>query len=213
MKRWDIINSYIHKEGYSTYLEIGLQSGICRDNIQIPNKNKTTVDPDERSNNPTHNMTSDEFFEQNDKTFDVIFIDGLHHAEQVFKDIENALEVLNEGGTIFCHDMLPIEEVQAKVPRETQVWNGDCWKAWYKLKGTRDDLDMFVIERDWGVGVIKKGSQEVVKELDIPMSEMTWSFYMEHKRKNTIGKIDGKEFKNHNPEFFNDPKLFKPMNR
>jgi hypothetical protein len=208
MKRWDIINSYIHKNGYKTYLEIGLQSGICRDHIQLPLQAKTTVDPDTRANNPTHLMTSDEFFEQNDKTFDIIFIDGLHHAEQVLKDIMNSLEVLNEGGMIFCHDMLPTEEIYAKVPRESDIWNGDCYKAWFKLLGTISDLEMFIVERDHGVGVIKRGKQERIPELNIPMENMTWDFYMEHKRKNTMNKIDGAQFKQHNPAFFNDPKLF-----
>ena len=209
MKRWDIINSYIHKYQYKTYVEIGLQSGICRDNIMLPDKAKTTVDPDPRANNPTHEMSSDEFFNQNKKKHDVFFIDGLHHSDQVLQDINNALGVLNEGGVIFCHDMLPVEEVQAKVPRESSIWNGDCWKAWFKLLGTRDDLNMFIVERDWGVGVIQRGTQKTVPEFDIPMEDMTWEFYMTHKRKNTMRKIDGSEFKKHNPQFFNDPNLFK----
>jgi len=210
MKRWDIINSYIHKNGYETYLEVGLQSGICRDHIMIDPSKKTTVDPDSRSNNPTHQMTSDEFFKQNKATFDVVFIDGLHHGEQVLKDINNSLSILNKGGMIFCHDMLPIEESQALVPRPMPptIWNGDCWKAFFKLMGTRADLEMSIVERDWGVGVIKKGTQKVVKEFDIPLNEMSWQFYMEHKRKNTMNKMDGAEFKQHNPTFFNDPKLF-----
>jgi len=210
MKRWDIINSFIHKNGSKTYLEVGLQSGICRDHIMVSPENKTTVDPDSRANNPTHQMTSDEFFNQNKDTFDVIFIDGLHHGDQVLKDIENSLKILNEGGMIFCHDMLPVEEEHARVPRPMPeyIWNGDCYKSWFKLMGTRSDLEMFIVERDHGVGVIKKGTQKIVKEFDIPMEQMTWNFYMDHKRKNTMNKIDGAEFKQHNPQFFNDPKLF-----
>ena len=52
-------------------------------------------------------MTSDEFFSQNKETFDLIFIDGLHIHEQVLKDIDNSLNVLNENGVILLHDCLP----------------------------------------------------------------------------------------------------------
>lgn len=179
MKRWDIINTYIKKRGYKDYLEIGLQSGMCRDNVIA--ENKTTVDPDERSNNPTHLMTSDEFFKENKDKYDIIFVDGLHEAPQVLRDIKNAIKVLNEGGVILCHDMLPtLKEVQ-EVPRQQQVWTGDCWKAWAKLKGTRDDLSMFIVNTDWGVGVIEKGSQEVQKHLDKPLKKYDWSFFCENK--------------------------------
>ena len=43
MKRWDIINVMGKKYGNTDYLEIGLCSGICRDNVIA--ENKTTVDP------------------------------------------------------------------------------------------------------------------------------------------------------------------------
>jgi hypothetical protein len=40
-------------------------------------------------------MTSDEFFEINKSTYDIIFIDGLHIDEQVERDIINGLKILN----------------------------------------------------------------------------------------------------------------------
>ena len=90
MKRWDIINVMGKKYGNTDYLEIGLCSGVCRDNVIA--ENKTTVDPLDKTDNPTHLMTSDKFFAGNTKKFDLIFIDGLHEAPQVHKDILNALD-------------------------------------------------------------------------------------------------------------------------
>lgn len=194
MERSDIINKYVENYGYETYLEVGLQSGSNRDKIKVNPKNKTTVDPDITSNNPTHRMTSDEFFMGNNKTFDAIFIDGLHYSDQVLRDILNGLEILNEGGTIFCHDMLPENEDMAKVPRITSTWTGDCWKAWFKLLGTRDDLEMFIVDTDLGVGVIRRGKNIPLKELNIPMENMQWSLFAEHSIKNTINKISTSEF-------------------
>ena len=66
-------------------------------------------------------MTSDEFFEQNKEKFDIVFIDGLHHSEQVYKDILNSLNILNEDGTIICHDMNPTEEFRQIVPRKLAI--------------------------------------------------------------------------------------------
>lgn len=191
MKRWDIINEYVQKYNYQDYLEIGLCSGICRDSVCI--KNKTTVDPSQQSNNPTHLMTSDEFFMQNDKTYDVIFIDGLHEANQVYIDILNSLEVLNENGTILCHDMLPTSEIIQAVPRVNSIWTGDCWKAWAKLRGTRENLEMQIVESDWGVGIIRVGKQEIKKHLDIEMSKMDWNFFKENSK--FFNKISVSELK------------------
>ena len=190
MKRWDIINKLIEKYGYKDYLEIGLDSGICRDNVNA--QNKTTVDPSKICVTPTHNMTSDEFFAQNKDKFDVVFIDGLHHGDQVLKDINNSLEVLREGGTILCHDMLPTSEIIQQVPRINDIWTGNCWQAWAKLRGTRKDLNMFIVQDDWGVGVIRKGRQEVKPELDVDLAKMDWEFFTKHKDK--FNYITGGQF-------------------
>jgi len=57
-----------------------------------------------------HNMTTDNFFEQNKNNFDIIFIDADHRYEQVMTDFENSLKVLNEFGIIMFHDTDPIDE-------------------------------------------------------------------------------------------------------
>lgn len=190
MNRWDIINEFVDKYGYEDYLEIGLDSGICRDNVRT--KNKTTVDPLDKTDNPTHLMTSDEFFRGNTNKFDVIFIDGLHEAPQVYRDILNSLECLKDGGTILCHDMLPTSEDIQAVPRISNIWTGDCWKSFMKLRGSRKDLEMFVVQDDWGVGVIRKGSQDIHEELNVSLAEMDWAFYLEHKSK--MNYIDRNQF-------------------
>jgi hypothetical protein len=39
------------------------------------------------------------------------------------------------------------------------IWNGTVWKAWAKLRGTRPDLFMCVVDIDEGCGVIRRGRQ------------------------------------------------------
>ena len=55
----------------------------------------------------THRMTSNDFFKNNNKQYDVIFIDGDHCAQQVRQDIFNALDALSPQGIILLHDVFP----------------------------------------------------------------------------------------------------------
>ena len=91
MKRHEIINLLITKNNYKSYLEIGLDNGFNFSRIEI--NNKISVDPalgQYSHANPTYKLTSDDFFSQNKNRYDIIFIDGLHHSEQVYKDIKNS---------------------------------------------------------------------------------------------------------------------------
>lgn len=83
-------------------------------------------------------LTSDEFFELNKSTFDLIFIDRLQHNDQVYRDIINSLNCLNEHGTIVVHDCNPENEASQIVPQQEEIWTGDVWRAWVKLR--RDNL-------------------------------------------------------------------------
>lgn len=154
-KRWEIIQYVIDKFSFTSYLEIGVSNRECFDLIKC--KEKTGVDPSPKSK--VIEMTSDDFFLQNTKKFDVIFIDGLHHSIQVKKDIENSLKILNDGGYIFIHDCNPFNEKMQLVPRESVIWSGDVWKAWMHFRGI-ENLIMYVIDADYGMGVIWKGFQE-----------------------------------------------------
>ena len=159
-KRYHVINYLISKYGLSNYLEIGVLKG---DNIRKVNApNKDGVDPGaERHIAPEVNyqMTSDDFFDsiKNDdqKIYDIIFIDGLHHADQVRKDIYNAVRHLTPGGFILMHDCNPISYESQLVPRKTIVWNGDPWRAFVEFRGTYPDIQCCVVDCDYGVGVIR----------------------------------------------------------
>jgi len=83
-----------------------------------------------------YQITSDQFFESQFmksgvQRYDIVFIDGLHEAEQVYRDAINSLQLLNYRGTIVFHDINPC------VPG-----NGSCWKAFVYLRsdGTLDTI-------------------------------------------------------------------------
>ena len=90
MSRTEIVQRLIDRYSYQSYLEIGVDKGDTFKFIRCPLKHG--VDP--RRNVATHSMTSDDFFSTLDRNYDLIFIDGLHEAEQVKRDINNALEHL-----------------------------------------------------------------------------------------------------------------------
>ena len=152
------------------YLEIGVRNP--NDNFNhIKAKYKYSVDPGiEFKENPVDfKLTSDEFFYALDKgnllnqsiRFDIIFIDGAHLAEQVKKDIENALRYLNEDGFIILHDCNPPTEWHARheydyhLSPAGEFWSGSTWKAFVQVR-KRTDISACCIDTDWGVGIISK---------------------------------------------------------
>ena len=209
MNRTAIINHLAKKIDAKTYLEIGVRDHTQNfDKITI--QHKVGVDPDSEKScdrEPTYKITSDQFFLSNNETFDIIFIDGLHEAGQVERDILNSLDFLNDGGYIICHDMNPIiyeRQLLLRDPKRIEyslrekekgnpeygLWNGDCWKAFVKLKIYRDDLVMKTVDTDFGVGVIHKGSQEKIntKLRDLEFDKL------ERNRKEWLGLISVDDF-------------------
>lgn len=162
MTRTELINGLIKKNNYKTYLEIGVntpaQPGYNWVGVEIPVKHG--VDPNV---NTTYKMTSDEFFENYiSQKYDIIFIDGLHIHEQVYRDIVNSLNFLNENGIIVVHDCNPTTEITQRRERVTDAWHGDVWKAIVQLKTENSNIEVYTVDTDEGCGIIKKGEQELL---------------------------------------------------
>ncbi len=148
--RIKIIQKIISKEKYKDYLEIGCDNDENFAKIIVDNK--IGVDP---LKGGTLRMTSDEFFKNNKKNFDIIFLDGLHTYEQTIKDIDNSLNYLKEKGVIIIHDCLPKKIWNQIVPRVYGHWNGDVWKAIVHSR-TYDYADTYTCIADHGLGIIFK---------------------------------------------------------
>ena len=130
---------------------------------KIKCEKKIGVDPFSGGNT---RMTSDDFFKQNKEKFDCIFVDGLHHYDQVKKDIENSINCLNENGILLVHDCLPISISAQSIPRTEVNWNGDVWKSFVEQR-TKENLDCYTIFADHGVGVILKRKNRSLLNLNI----------------------------------------------
>lgn len=134
----------------SRYLEIGCAGNQLFDSVA--SWHKTGVDPERGG---THRMTSDAFFATNSNRFDVIFIDGLHTYAQVRRDTLNALRVVEVGGWIAIHDLLPADWIEHHVPRLGEAWTGDGWKLAVALSGAKG-ADFHIVAIDHGVGLLRK---------------------------------------------------------
>ena len=180
MNRIEFLNRLVDFYHYRTYLEIGVASGDCFRAVTAPLK--VGVDPEaivRELNVPGGLMfctTSDHFFAMlNGRNFfDLVFIDGLHHHEQVFRDVINSLDNLSVGGTIVLHDCNPRSDEMQRVPRIQAEWTGDCWKAIVRLRASRPDLQVSVLETDYGLGVVQRGRSELLKPSK-RWDELGWS--------------------------------------
>jgi hypothetical protein len=169
--RTEIINFLLStKDQNTTYLEIGVRNPEHNFN-HIKAKYKYSVDPGlEFSSNPVDfNFTSDEFFKKlsnneilnSDIRFDVIFIDGLHIAEQTERDIINSLNYIKEDGFVVLHDCNPLSEWNTRENYNYMhtpalgYWHGTTWKAFYKWR-QNPNINSCCIDTDFGVGIISK---------------------------------------------------------
>jgi hypothetical protein len=167
LERTGIIQYLIDQYGYSSYLEIGVRNGGNISRVRCDRK--VGVDPkfdSHEADYTKHCLDSDSFFRWNQETFDLIFVDGLHEADQVARDIENALDCLSDGGSIVCHDLNPPSEQHQIMPRQSTEWCGDCWKAWVKLRMQRSELAMCVVDADFGCGILQRGEQKLLSVKD-----------------------------------------------
>lgn len=181
--RLDLINLAIRKSNAKTYLEIGCDKNKIFRKIQVPHK--IGVDP---ARGGTHRMTSDEFFQQNKETFDVIFIDGLHYYDQVKKDFENSFNCLNENGYIILHDMMPTTSEEAVVPIPKimpYTWVGDVWRLAFDLTSNKNIVFKLVLI-DNGCGIARKGQQEY-KSFEV---KNEWNYYADNWKRLPLVSFD-----------------------
>jgi predicted O-methyltransferase YrrM len=154
--RISVLNFLIKNSKIDSYLEIGCDKNLTFDSIFL--KNKIGVDP---VRGGTHRMTSDNFFDENNTIFDLIFIDGLHHYEQVKRDVINSLNKSKSNSWIVLHDVFPRNAVEEHTPCITSgPWTGDVWKIAFDLMKI-NGIEFKIVLIDFGVLVIRKLQEKV----------------------------------------------------
>jgi len=232
MNRVDVIQEIIDRKNAKSYLEIGVDYGNSF--FPVKAKRKVAVDPQFRFSiksriywtlkniyNITakfYELTSDDFFSLTTfmEPFDLIFLDGLHTYQQSLNDVINSLERLNQQGIIVMHDCNPPNQAAAypaesyeraaalKLPGWTGEWCGDVWKTICYLRSQRQDLKVFVLDCDYGLGIITRGDPDSYLCLDLDtINQMTYDD-LSARRKELLNLKDENylfDFLKHNNKF------------
>ena len=116
-------------------------------------------------------MTSAKFFEINTKKYDFIFIDGLHTAFQVSKDLYNSIKSLNPNGIIMIDNVYPHSkyEQDALDLNRNGPLTGDVWKAIYNVLDTLEnicEIIYFVKDTERG-NIILKFKENIDNNIEI----------------------------------------------
>ena len=144
----DRINALAQINSASSYLEVGVEEGATFFAVDI--QDKVAVDPTFRFDLHTHSgphahfyqMTSDQFFRdpaRAGRTFDFIYLDGLHTYEQTLRDFCASLECSTERTIWLLDDTIPSSWLAAQpkyllnYPRladyaRRSPWMGDVFK-------------------------------------------------------------------------------------
>lgn len=135
---------------------------------------------------------------------DVAFIDGLHTYKQSLFDIKNALNYLRKGGCIVVHDCNPLnfamgypvhnsfDEVLEIANKGDLIgwsgyWNGDVWKSILHLRLEYDNLNIFTLDLDWGLGIITIGEPDKKIDLNINLNDIeSLDYYFLEKNRNEV---------------------------
>lgn len=174
--------------GRKNYLEIGVFNGHIF--FRIKSRTKIAVDPEFRFDiwrklakvvfnpynvfNQYYSEKSDDFFRLHaddifkSKKIEVALVDGMHEYSYALRDTENILKYLDDDGVIILHDCNPATRENAVSFNEWKEdgmkgeWNGDVWKAIVHLRSFRRDIDVFVADCDYGLGIITKRKPESI---------------------------------------------------
>jgi hypothetical protein len=136
----------------SDYLEIGVEYGTTFQAVKA--KRKVGVDPLFRFHRGfqwhrvnLYEKTSNDFFLVNDiEHFDIVFLDGLHTAEQTYTDFINSMLIVDEKSIIIIDDTFPSDahsalstpEVTYKSRMDAGImnnfeWHGDTYGCVFAL--------------------------------------------------------------------------------
>lgn len=146
------LNHLVDRLGVTRYLEIGLGNGGTFDGVEAPHK--VGVDPhpwnrDLHDIGGVHILTSDEYFRRHwddGQRFDLILLDGLHTAEQTYRDFVNSLHFAHANTVWLIDDVMPNDAFSA-IPDQAEsirqrkatgsdntAWHGDVYKVVWMIR-------------------------------------------------------------------------------
>jgi len=138
-----LISKIVEVTGCEVYLELGVLQGLnikevskfCERCIGVDIENNLIF-----TNFEFYQQTTDDFFKSFNDRVDIVFIDADHDFNQVIKDFQNSLNLLNEHGIIFLHDTDPMDEKY--LPKS---FCGDSYKIIDWIKENYPELDLITL--------------------------------------------------------------------
>lgn len=190
--RTDLLQFLIEKHNLKSYCELGTQvRSINFDKIKCNEKFCVDIDP---KANADFIGSTDDFFKQLNRNYDLYFIDASHIAEDVKRDFENCVRHSNNNTFIVLHDCNPLKEEHTIVPRPTERghWQGSVYKfiieelhLYYKKYKT--------VDIDCGCGVWNNSGEDILKDGNYPINN--WDSFNAN-RKELLNLISWEKFVN-----------------
>jgi len=198
------VNTVANNIRQYSYLEVGVHRGKTIEAIRA--NNRVAVDPKPlylrrpSQGISTFKCTSDFYFENlQDGLFDFIYLDGLHHFRQTWKDLENATRAISEFGVILIDDVIPVDRFSAVIPQRSALtlrkkaggksgaWHGDVFKVLLMFSKLPDNFCFgtilfkqnpraFLFARDGNWCTFPNFSLEEISEIDKVRVESVFGF-------------------------------------
>lgn len=162
------INNLARHVKANSYLEIGVQHGYTFLAVDI--ESKVAVDPQflfdfsiyQSDLVEFNQITSDEFFlhHARERTFDVMFIDGLHTFEQAFRDFCNSICHSHSNSIWIIDDTIPSDvfstlrdPIEAIAFRQaagvhSEAWHGDVFKLVFAIHDFFPEFSYVTVNTD-----------------------------------------------------------------
>jgi hypothetical protein len=164
----DLINHIARLRGYRTYLEIcndhsGFRFGEI-DRAVLPTRHRLVYQcaPGYSDGQPIDfsagGLDSSECIRAiraQNLLYDIILVDPWHEYATSFRDLNDAMTLLTQHGTVVVHDCRPPSEDHIKMPFvEGFEWSGVTYRAFLDFVVQRS-LDYRLVDIDFGCGVIR----------------------------------------------------------
>ena len=157
---YEVIVEIVKGCAFESFLEIGIGCGVLTGKLsqqcpmlkQITGGDLHAGDPPPPGVEGIREVGSDDFFRDDGRTWDAIFIDGDHMRPQTDRDVINAMRVLNDDGLIFMHDTYP-----PNTDPHTTSWLvcGDVYKTYLAL-AERTDLEVVTLPLWCGLTIVRR---------------------------------------------------------
>jgi hypothetical protein len=178
--RHEVVQTFLDLFENPSYLEIGVSEGVTFHNLVAATKvavdPRFKIEPHKRElHSEYREITSDAFFldhANEDRVFDVIYLDGLHTFEQVLRDFINALSFLRDGGIIIIDDVRPnnyqaslsspelSDAVRRALRSEDRSWMGDVYRLVFFIETFFPLYSYATVSENHGQLVLWKGWRE-----------------------------------------------------